>query len=851
MKTRINLNNPDEKIFESFILKLARQYRFFIPFLIPVVISFALNYFPNFFDPNAFWNFEDGGFPLDPQRDLLINSSTWNPFNNGWGSPNYLRVLTPWYSIIAGTQEIGIPSALMNRLFFLLPQMVVGWSTFFLYRSLFNTKNSWYGAVISIPFTILIPVFILHPINFLSIGGFFIIFGLFIRAIYGRLDWIVASCLIGLSTLLVTIHPQAAVVLLYTIIITVFFILFDRDVDKFRILKIISFSLTLAFVINAYWLIPFLQVYSAIDIVGEVESKTFDFAVYGILERWGLNWSNLFWVMQFTGGGSNIPEAYQSDFRSVITLFFLPLAAFSTLYLSKEKIRFLIIGLSMIFLFLSTTLYYESFRPIYLFLFENIPGVNIIYLPYHWLIPVFGFFAVMIGRFGESGSFLLSKWLHLAKTKKNITVSVVMILIILLAVDRGNTMEIQKSYATNTPLPVIPEDYKNLVNFLNENATIEERILNLPTGLWSKYTWWNEELKIAEMAEVLNYISPIPVVGAEQYQPGLKTNLINIIDAGRIEQAAKAMQTMGISYVLIHKDYTTRNHGLYDEAFMTNEQLKYLSIFSNSKFFRKILDTDNFILYELNLPKYKNQILIEKLSTSKKSFDSNSYVVIPNSESYHSLDFSAIASFKTEVNQTQIIVGKWWSGATNYASFVIFMNNEGDLISAIQTELIPTEIKANRNVADGLWHMAVLTYDGKFMKLYVDGELANEIEINKSLDSTTAPITIGAANSGTDKIYELNPDENIVKHFFNGDIADVKIYSDVLDEEEISELYQAETKGEYKIISERNLTYEIPLIDFNTDRPSTANLLQDFNVIGNKVIPDISEKNVIFISPRT
>ena len=81
------------------------------------------------------------------------------------------------------------------------------------------------------------------------------------------------------------------------------------------------------------------------------------------------------------------------------------------------------------------------------------------------------------------------------------------------------------------------------------------------------------------------------------------------------------------------------------------------------------------------------------------------------------------------------------------------------------------------DLSDGDWHMmtAVRSSAGGYLKLYVDGVLADSVEANPGSLSSPQPLSIG-------RYWDINP------HWFNGGIDDVGIWNRGLTEEEIAGL---------------------------------------------------------------
>ncbi|MCX6691162.1 MAG: type IV pilin [Methanoregula sp.] len=87
----------------------------------------------------------------------------------------------------------------------------------------------------------------------------------------------------------------------------------------------------------------------------------------------------------------------------------------------------------------------------------------------------------------------------------------------------------------------------------------------------------------------------------------------------------------------------------------------------------------------------------------------------------------------------------------------------------------------NRQPPLNTWYHIVLTYDGSYLRLYVNGVEEKSMALSGTLKvSTTAPLVIGS--TGTDK-------------FFNGNLANVAVYKRALTPSEIAGQYSANSPG--------------------------------------------------------
>ncbi|MHC1764788.1 MAG: LamG domain-containing protein [Verrucomicrobiia bacterium] len=90
-------------------------------------------------------------------------------------------------------------------------------------------------------------------------------------------------------------------------------------------------------------------------------------------------------------------------------------------------------------------------------------------------------------------------------------------------------------------------------------------------------------------------------------------------------------------------------------------------------------------------------------------------------------------------------------------------------------------LSSKRKLDDGRWHHAVGTYDGTRAVLYIDGTEEEAVEASGPLALTSAPVTLGDT--------AISPGQ-----FFDGALADARIYSRALTPDEVRALYGAEKK---------------------------------------------------------
>jgi hypothetical protein len=160
---------------------------------------------------------------------------------------------------------------------------------------------------------------------------------------------------------------------------------------------------------------------------------------------------------------------------------------------------------------------------------------------------------------------------------------------------------------------------------------------------------------------------------------------------------------------------------------------------------------------------------------------SNSFVTIPEPvvDTGQSFSVAAWVKLNTLDNwQTAVSI----DGVNNSGFYLQWSKNFGTFAFSVvpsdaknpQGQSVPAYII--KKPETGIWYHLVGVYDGDLLKLYVNGELQNEDEFATAW-TAKGPTIIGRAKVNG------NPTD-----FFNGQIDDVRIYSGVLTDAEISDL---------------------------------------------------------------
>jgi len=197
-------------------------------------------------------------------------------------------------------------------------------------------------------------------------------------------------------------------------------------------------------------------------------------------------------------------------------------------------------------------------------------------------------------------------------------------------------------------------------------------------------------------------------------------------------------------------------------------------------------DSDNWHNYLdkkwANALTYKNNIIYNEIEndTSLKVFNGTSdYVLLGNAEYDFGKNITVVARVKLHsyADAESGIVGNP-EGAGFYMikrpnnkfgfEFYDASSKSYKIIDSVTTPQLNT------------WYTVVGTYDGKTLKIYVNGVLETSMNITSSIKVSPAPIAIGG-----------NPDENkeITGGYFNGAISEVAVITETLTATEIAERY--------------------------------------------------------------
>ncbi len=145
------------------------------------------------------------------------------------------------------------------------------------------------------------------------------------------------------------------------------------------------------------------------------------------------------------------------------------------------------------------------------------------------------------------------------------------------------------------------------------------------------------------------------------------------------------------------------------------------------------------------------------------------------------------------------------TGSTTSGNYQFRINTDFHLVGILYTSNTNEFVTGTTNVADGLWHNVVMTYDPSLtsdhLKLYFDSILENSYTVVGTVD---IPLDITNVYIGT---------TDSINNFYNGLMDDFRIYNTPLSEIDIGTLFNNIDKTRGKIIFKTNNGEGIPESD--------------------------------------
>ena len=159
------------------------------------------------------------------------------------------------------------------------------------------------------------------------------------------------------------------------------------------------------------------------------------------------------------------------------------------------------------------------------------------------------------------------------------------------------------------------------------------------------------------------------------------------------------------------------------------------------------------------------------------SFDgTNDYVSVPTSSAYNVTRITLEAWVKTSSSGTSLMIAARDVVSSN-RQFQFFMQSTGELALNIWIGGALKSYQTSAKINDGATHHVVATYDGAYVRLYIDSVLHVKTAQTGNVDSVTASLLIGSLNAAG--------------NFWSGSLDEVAFYPRGLSAAEVRNNFQA------------------------------------------------------------
>lgn len=777
-----------------------------LPFFVPLIVSIVIWWNPNFLVPDTYIDIGDTGFPLFPRSYLQKISSAW--IHDELGFPNLNPSILLPYFIISLLDYFSIPFWLINRLWLVIPTAMVGWSTFYLYNSIFAGKYAAMAGLIAVIFSMLPTEYSIIPLWYISLSGFSLALAVLIRSLNNRdnFSWRY-PVLAAIASILLIQNPRC----LYLAVITIFLylsirFLYDREIYKIKAIRFFIISSIMIIFVNAYWAAPFLYYKisgnSAIDYA--LSSATSGKDIHREVLLAYKSWSHPSKIIRLTASGF-AGEPYIKQLFIYPFTFIMPLYAYASIFLAKGNKNFLPIKIiTPLFIVFASSMHLGLTRKIYLYLWDNFPGFFVLNSPRYWLFVLGIFYAILTGATTQEllSKIDFSKYLVSLRIKIIAKRSLIALLLILIGVVYGGGLLIGISpqenvfgnkhiYGNHISAAKIPKEYFELSDYLRLHSTDGDRIVNLP---WSNdayrvYKWFSA----SAMPEIIYSLSVIPVTGFWNSHIYVKS-AVTLLKQNHAN-AISGFKGLGVKFIVLHKDYQ-RVEGLFNPEDYTS----YEGILDNSQYLEKAMDNLYFNLY---LIKDKSAPSVYLLQQGMKN-EGDKGITLPdkvellkfNGENYIDLGNHELLKFKD-----RFTISHWvYMDKNTAAPQGIFTKNAGsgdindNYFTMVQNNKVWFPINLGKQTIayhggavdrNEWYHVAVVFDKGKSEYILYINEIP--VAVNRTQGAiipSASPVLIGAYGGN-------NP-----IHFFKGFITNIQIYGESLTYDEIQKLYLSGVEGE-------------------------------------------------------
>ena len=561
--------------------------------LVPIFLGFFICWSPDFFDIHAFKNYGDIVFPFRPITHLMSTYFSWNDNSGvGLGNPNMQLMQIPLSLFFVFLSKLGIPSWLANRMYIMMPLIIMGWSVYYLFTSVAKGKYTKISGILSALFVLFVPIFDADPLVYLSLAFFPFILGSLIRCLDSRPCSMITYAFIPFGIMFLSLSPRY---LYMACLVAISYILFNfftyrKTPINYRI-KFLVLSSVLIILFNFFWIFPFIR-----NLFSEAPYANLFSYDKSFIERLGVmktyvGVSSPAWTFRLLLNRSGVAAS-----RFSLILFIIPIYSYLSVFFIKNRKILFLICISFLFQFFEFSAHYPLTLRVYSLLQEHVFGFWILNSPQYWISFLGIFYGILTGITTQGILKWLdsSTWHQPAKLLSKFSVLVVIFSLSFYVYGDAFSqfpwgIERVKNFLK------IPSDYDKLEQYLALNSQPGDRLLNLPwvTLGYARYTWWLGH----PVPAIVGTKSPIPVTGigshpvkelrelwGYSYNDFLLHNILNEDSDRTIREIA----SMGFKFILCHRDYIgvplgfAPTLGVYESAFLKTPY--YETVMDNSHF---------------------------------------------------------------------------------------------------------------------------------------------------------------------------------------------------------------------------------------------------------------------------